>query len=205
MNQLNESALSKASFTAYSNMAIHHHDHRQTPHLHSTECDRYLSGFDKNRQARFYFTKTQTPCRVYLSYNEKLISTSMEFTNEKEKLSQVNTVLNGRKLSPKTLKTQLKISPQFMEEAKNFVFIKETMSLIPQLPQLPPIHTNQPLTMAEMAVLPLHLPSLNLTQITNTKHNKQNQSHIHKQSKQSNKIQSSNSPTNSVSNYSDAN
>lgn len=162
MSQVN-SAESKSSFAPYGDSSVHEHNHRYTPHLHYESCDRYLSGFDKNRHTRFYFTKGQTPCRVYLSYNEKLISPSADFNSEKEKQSQINAVLNGRKLSPKTLKNQLKISPNFIEDAKNFIFIKESMSLIPPIPQLPPSQAMLQLSMAEMAVLPFNLPNLNLT------------------------------------------
>ncbi|CAF0706651.1 unnamed protein product [Brachionus calyciflorus] len=175
MNQMN-SAASKQSFAPYASAPCHEHDHRYTPHLHTSECERYLSGFDKNRNSRFYYTKSITPCRVYLSYNEKLLTsgTEIQIDNKIEKLSQVNQGLNGRKLSPRTLKSHLKISPQFIEDAKNFIFVKETMSLIPPLPQA--INFSPPLTYAEMAVMPFNLPPINQVLPTNTKTKVTNQS-----------------------------
>lgn len=153
------SAGSKPSFAPFPNISVHEHLHRYTPHLHSSECDRYSSGLDKNRNSRFYFTRNLTPCRVYLSYNDKLLAGSTDLIADgREKHSQVNQTLNGRKLSAKTLKTQLKISPQFIDDAKNFIFVKETMSLIPMLPQIQ--QSSQPMTYAEMAVMPISLPSI---------------------------------------------
>jgi hypothetical protein len=83
--------------------------------------------------------------------------------------------LHGRKLSPRTLRTHFRVSPQFLEEAKNFVFNKESMSFTPILPSLAPTTSvNNPfgVTFAEMAVLPLNVPlptsnsTITLPQIT---------------------------------------
>lgn len=167
------SAGSKPSFTPFPNASVHEHPHRFTPHLHSVQCDRYSSGFDKNRNSRFYFTKNLTPCRVYLSYNDKLFVDSTDYlTNEREKNSHVNQTLNGRKLSAKTLKSQLKVSPQFIDDAKNYIFVKETMSLIPMLPQIQQL--SQPMTYAEMAVMPISLPSLSKPSSNKSKQNSSN-------------------------------
>ena len=170
MSRLNlNSAQSSHSFAPYTDTSVHEHNHRYTPHLHSNDCERYSSGFDKNRSSRYYFTKSVTPCRVYLSYNEKLLGSNDYVVDHKEKLSLVNQGLNGRKLSARTLKTQLKVSPQFIEDAKNFIFIKETMSLVPPITQT--ITFNPPLTYADMAVMPLHLPPINQNSIVpKTKH-----------------------------------
>lgn len=160
MSRINlNSAQSTHSFAPYADTSVHEHNHRYTPHLHSTECERYSSGFDKNRNSRFYYTKGLTPCRVYISYNDKLLGSNDYVIDQKEKLSLANQGLNGRKLSARTLKSQLKISPQFIEDAKNFVFIKETMSLVPPIAQT--IAFNPPMTYADMAVIPLHLPPIN--------------------------------------------
>lgn len=173
INLKTNSAGSKLSFNPFPNVSVHEHPHRYTPHLHSIQCDRYSSGFDRNRNSRFYFTKNLTPCRVYLSYNDKLTMGSADYlANEREKNSHANQNLNGRKLSAKTLKNQLKVSPQFIDDAKNFIFVKETMSLVPILPQIQQL--NQPLTYAEMAVMPLNLPSLSKPSTNKSKQNSSN-------------------------------
>lgn len=162
------SAASKSSFIPYISTSVHQHNHRCTPHLHSLDCDRLTSGLDKNRLTRFYFTKQTTPVRCYLSYNDKLLSPSGEISLnfEKEKFSQLNPQLNGRKLSPRTLKTQLRLNPQFIEDAKNFIFFKESLSLVPAVAPstTSTINSNTfsflpPMTMAEMAVLPINSQS----------------------------------------------
>ena len=159
MSSVNGSAKSKASYVAFGNMNVHEHNHQHQPHLHSYKCNRFASGLDKNRDSRFYFTKQTTAVRVYLSYNEKLAENQIADTKEDK------STLNGRKLSARTLKNQLKISPHLIEEAKNYIFVKETLSLIPQMLPLPPLTTSsnsinnitfQHLTMAEMAVMPLN-------------------------------------------------
>lgn len=166
-NLQNSSAISKSSFVAYTGASIHEHNHLENPHVHSTTCERYVSGLDKNRESRFYFTQNKTPVRVYLSYNDKLIGSQ---TLEKDDLKnqpppQAIVNLNGRKLSPRTLKTQLKISPQFVEEAKNYIFVKDTLSLVPPMVQtsIAGNYTFQAqLTYAEMAVMPFNnLPTNN--------------------------------------------
>lgn len=189
------SAGSKPSFTPFPNISVHEHSHRYTPHLHTAECDRYSSGLDKNRNSRFYFTKNLTPCRVYLSYNDKLLVGSADYLADgREKLSHVNQALNGRKLSAKTLKSQLKISPQFIDDAKNFIFVKETMSLIPTLPQIEKF--NQPLTYAEMAVIPTSLPSISQSSSLRFK---QNTTGSHLKNTKNNLIKSGSPSTISIS------
>lgn len=153
------SAASKHSFVPYNESNIHEHNHRVTPHLHSFECDRYSSGTDQNRNSRFYFTKQTTPVRVYLSYNDKLLMPSIdEVRTDENKVSQFNAQLNGRKLSPRTLRTQLRLSQKFIEDAKNLVFLNDSLSLVPPQTSIPNVSSNLPLplTMAEMAVLPYH-------------------------------------------------
>ena len=49
MSSINSSAKSKASFVAFNNAKIHEHNHTYIPHLHSLKCNRFVSGFDKNR------------------------------------------------------------------------------------------------------------------------------------------------------------
>lgn len=98
-----------------------------------------------------------TPIRVYLNYNEKLNPAASVEPNSYG--DQINPMLNGRKLSPKTLRSQLRINPQFIDEAKNYIFVKDSMSLVPTLPIINLTAGNQSnITMAEMAVQPLHLP-----------------------------------------------
>ena len=131
-NQKSSSALGKSSFVAFNEACIHQHDHRKTPHMHTTECDRHVSGLDKNRCTRFYFTKQTTPVRVYLSYNEKLIMASLTDMKDTKHLP-LNSSFNGRKLSPKTLKSQFKLSPKFIEDAKNLIFLKDSLSFVPPI------------------------------------------------------------------------
>lgn len=126
------------------------------------ECDRYMSGFDRNREARFYFTSRPTPVRVYLKYNEKLAAAQADKEDSfNVNFAQLNPTLHGRKLSPRTLRQQLKISTKFLEDAKNLIFVRDTLSLVPQIST----QTNSgtvnltndflptPLTYAEMALM----------------------------------------------------
>jgi hypothetical protein len=172
------SAQAKSSYSAFPDAILHEHNHRPTPHMHSQPCDRLVSGVDKNRSSRFYFTKQRTPCRVYLSYNEKLASMSLDAANSLERgriSQQLNPALNGRKLSPKTLRSQLRINPQFIEDAKNLIFVRETMSLVPVLPTIT-LNTQTGQTMAEMAVMPVNLPTI----ATNDAKAVHNHQHVHK-------------------------
>jgi hypothetical protein len=170
---------------------------------------RTISGYDKNRQNRFYFTKNKTPVRVYFNYdgnptntgnilsqfgitltnnkrttNDRITSSlarppaqtlqSKKFSNigedeeddpdrrskvVKKKSDRVLQLItgpvhfNGRKLSANSLK-HTKISPHFMEEAKNLLYSHETMSFFP--PVEVKEFTRNSLTLAEMAVLPLY-------------------------------------------------
>ncbi len=155
------SAISKHSFVPFNDSNIHEHDHRLTPHIHSFECDRYSSGNDQNRTNRFYFTRQTTPVRVYLNYNEKLLMPSIDEVKSDGSQVQFNAQLNGRKLSPRTLRTQLRLSQKFIDDAKNLIFLNESLSLVPPQASIPVQTSNlpMPLTMAEMAVLPLHTPA----------------------------------------------
>lgn len=164
-------SINKASFMPNPTGYVHEHNHRMTPHMHSPPCDRFVSGVDKNRQSRFYFTKMPTPIRVYLNYSEKLAPApsavidpnTLNMVNTNQQTSeQINPLLNGRKLSPKTLRSQLKLSPHFIDDAKNYIFNKDTLSLVPILPTINTNIANAPhmLTMAEMATQPLNLPPI---------------------------------------------
>lgn len=152
------SAVSKHSYVPFNDANVHEHNHRITPHLHSFECDRYSSGTDQNRNSRFYFTKQTTPVRVYLNYNDKLLLPSIDEVRTDDKTSQFNAQLNGRKLSPRTLRTHLRLSQKFIEDARNLIFLNDSLSLVPPQTSIPNVASNlpMPLTMAEMAVLPLH-------------------------------------------------
>ena len=111
---------------------VHIHDHRTTPHLHTFSCERFTSGYDTNRQHRFYFTTGLTPVRVYLSYEDTKLNEKAK--NEMSKREKVkNTSLNGRKLSPRTLKRNFRLSANLVEDAKNLIFMEETRSFIPQI------------------------------------------------------------------------
>jgi hypothetical protein len=171
---------------------------------------RAISGYDKNRENRFYFTKNKTPVRVYFNYDGNLtnasnllsqmglnIANNKRTTNDritssllrkpvqilpnkkfsnigededeeddnknnkivKKKSDRILQIingpvnLNGRKLSANSLRNT-KISSHFMDEAKNFLYSNETMSFFP--PVEVKEFTRNTLTLAEMAVLPLH-------------------------------------------------
>ena len=157
LNSFQETIPTEPSFIANDGTPIHEHKHLSTPHLHNTDCDRYVSGIDKNRTARFYFTNEQTPIRVYIKYNESLIeqpegksfktNTNDVKLNETKKLA----IVNGAKVSLTTLKGA--ISSKFLDEAKNLVFLNESMSFVP--PQAETTHEWRPsTTYAEMAVIP---------------------------------------------------
>jgi hypothetical protein len=154
------SAVSKHSFVAFDESNVHEHDHRLTPHIHSFECDRYSSGNDQNRNCRFYFTKNTTAVRVYMNYNEKLLMPSIDEVRHDGGggAPQFNSQLNGRKLSPRTLRNQLRLSQKFIEDARNLIFLNDSLSLVPPGASVPNVSNNLPLplTMAEMAVLPFH-------------------------------------------------
>jgi hypothetical protein len=167
----------KLSFISAQGAVVHQHNHLKTPHLHSTDCNRFTSGIDRNRQFRFYFTNIKTPCRVYLSYNEKLLQTGDPVLdqNTSNNLAKLDNSFNGRKLSPRTLRSQFKINPKFVEDAKNFTFNKETLSFVPILPPIVPQNMNnnnnnfnpveQSMTYAEMAVIPISLNTNSITSI----------------------------------------
>jgi hypothetical protein len=101
-----------------------------------------------------------------LNYSEKL-SESQNIDSKEH--AHDKTTLNGRKLSARTLKNQLKISPHLIEEAKNYIFVKESLSLIPQILPLPSLNTSHSLnnytynnlTLAEMAVIPINSININ--------------------------------------------
>ena len=124
--------MSKEKKNQFENVKTQVHDHRKTPHQHSYNCERFTSGFDINRQQRFYFTTGLTPVRVYLSYDDnKLNETIRNELNKREKTKSSS--LNGRKLSPRTLKRNFRLNSNLIDEAKNLIFIEETRSFIPQL------------------------------------------------------------------------
>jgi hypothetical protein len=100
-------------------------------------------------------------------------------------------ILHGRKLSPRTLRMHFRVSPQFLEEAKNFVFNKDSMSFAPVFPSLFPttgINNNPPttFTFADLAVLPLNAPLPNsnqpntMPQITNATNKSKTISNTHR-------------------------
>jgi hypothetical protein len=68
-------------------------------------------------------------------------------------MAQMNGLL-GRKLSANSLRNT-KISPHLIEDAKNLLFSQDSMSFFPPIAETNFVrHT---LTMAEMAVIPLHI------------------------------------------------
>jgi hypothetical protein len=106
------------SFIADDHRKVHFHNHEKKPHMHSTNCDRYVSGIDQNRDKRFYFTSNLTPVRVYLNYNNTpQIEGQIHFGS-----------LHGRKLSPKSLRKNFKLKDSFINVAKNLVFVSSSSS-----------------------------------------------------------------------------
>jgi hypothetical protein len=106
------------SFIADGHRQVHFHNHEKKPHMHSTNCDRYVSGIDQNRDKRFYFTSNLTPVRVYLNYNETpKIEDKNHFSS-----------LQGRKLSPKSLRKNFNLKDSFISVAKNLVFVSSSSS-----------------------------------------------------------------------------
>jgi hypothetical protein len=146
------------SYVPFNKSNFHVHDHRLTPHIHSFECERYSSGYDKSRNYRFYFTKTLTPVRVYMTYANK--SSKFVLPSINEEVRQVKDYLNGRKLGAEILKNQLRLKPELIEDAQNLIFLKDSLSFVPQMEtrignNVSLNHLKQRrLTMAEMAVLP---------------------------------------------------
>lgn len=113
-------------FVADQNKVIHQHDHLNYPHMHQTECNRLLSGIDKNRDKRYYFTRHVTPVRVYISYDKGASAYNRRAVDEFDEL-------NGRQLSANCLKNQIGISSKFLKDASEFYFIRETLSFVPVL------------------------------------------------------------------------
>ena len=120
------------SFIAGDQRQVHYHNHMKTPHMHSINCERYVSGLDENRKQRFYFTSNLTPVRVYLSY---------DVSKENEKQEIHYNALNGRKLSPKSLRKNFKLKDSLINVAKNLVFHSYCKSFIP--PQAHPDRFNR--------------------------------------------------------------
>ena len=60
MSSISDSAKSKASFIAFNNANIHEHNHNYIPHLHNFKCNRFVSGFDRNRYSLFIIFHSST-------------------------------------------------------------------------------------------------------------------------------------------------
>lgn len=114
-------------FTAYPNTLVHQHNHLRRPHMHEKDCDRLTSGFDKNREKRFYFTCQLTPVRVYINYDK--VSSSIDRRLPNEKLDE----FNCRQLSPTCLKSKIGLSQKFIKDASEYFFLTETLSFVPLL------------------------------------------------------------------------
>jgi hypothetical protein len=114
-------------FTAYANTLVHQHNHLRRPHMHEKDCDRLTSGFDKNREKRFYFTCQLTPVRVYVNYDRA--SSTMDCRLPNDKLDE----FNCRQLDASCLKSNFGISQKFIKDASEFYFLKETLSFVPLL------------------------------------------------------------------------
>lgn len=99
---------------------MHLHDHINRPHLHSSECDRLISGYDKDRHKRFYFTTNLTPVRCYVSYSKTISSIKKDLND-----------YNGNQV-PKNTLLRLGISHEYINEVTKFIFSKETCSFTPR-------------------------------------------------------------------------
>lgn len=133
--QRNQSSISnvvsdnrRVSFIASRKRVVHQHSHRSSPHVHSGECDRFLSGIDRNRHLRYYFTNEPTPVRVYLTYSLTGLTDSKQ-PNATPLPSEMT--LTNRKLSPRLYRNQYRLNPRYADEMKNYVFNKETLSFVP--------------------------------------------------------------------------
>jgi hypothetical protein len=116
-------------FTPYENKVVHQHDHLSFPHIHRRDCNRLVSGSDKNRDKRFYFTRNVTPVRVYVRYEHTGGSKSAKklAATELPKFAHYN----GQKLNANVLRNTLGMSNKFIKEASNLVFVHESLSFIP--------------------------------------------------------------------------
>lgn len=117
---MNKEKRAKNSKSFIADDQVHFHNHMKNPHMHSSICDRYVSGLDQNRKQRFYFTSNLTPIRVYVIYDE--------FEHEKPLHYEA---LNGRKFSPKSLRKNFKLKDSLIDVAKNLVFHSSSKSFIP--------------------------------------------------------------------------
>jgi hypothetical protein len=159
---LSSSAPSQLSYIPFVHSKnVHLHDHRPTPHIHSYGCERFTSGKDQNRNFRFYFTKNLTPVRVYINYasnnNNNNDDNFLLLPSISEEYRQVKDSLNGRKLSSKVLTNQLKLAPEFVQDASSLIFLKDSLSFVPSSlldTATMNVATRKRLTLAEMALMP---------------------------------------------------
>ena len=117
------------NFVAYPNKIVHQHKHYRNPHMHNTDCNRLVSGYDLNRDKRFYFTTTTTPVRVYIKYERGVSSKPKK--NKYDALKKHEQHLNGQKLNAATLRNKIGLSSKFIKEAQNLVFNIDTLSFAP--------------------------------------------------------------------------
>ena len=70
----------KGDYVPYKNKELHRHNHvgKKQPHIHSTECEQFISAHDINREKRYYFTNELTPVRVYINYTNNEFDKSLE-------------------------------------------------------------------------------------------------------------------------------
>jgi hypothetical protein len=62
----------EGGFMPFKNKDFHLHPHlnNEKPHIHSLGCDPFVSGYDLQRETRYYFTTDKTPVRCYIKYDE---------------------------------------------------------------------------------------------------------------------------------------
>jgi hypothetical protein len=121
---------------------IHQHTHSEKPHVHDDKnlhCASNVSGYDSQRNKRYYFTNEKTPARVYIVYGGLALS-SQSFLDEIQDVKTndqeiVTTAITTPKREYQRLTTlqlkNLNVSKKFQKDALNMVFCRETKSFIP--------------------------------------------------------------------------
>ena len=79
----------EGGYLPFKNKDFHLHPHlnKEKPHIHSLGCDPFVSGYDLQRETRYYFTNDKTPVRCYIKYDHNKNKTnrltiSKTFTKE---------------------------------------------------------------------------------------------------------------------------
>ena len=117
-NRKSKKSLIEEEYVPFKNKNLHehHHENHKLPHIHSHDCDPFVSAYDLERWTRYYFTNDKTPVRCYIKY---------EYVEKNEKH---DTELNRETPINNNL---FHVSKEFVKETENLVFIEKTRSFIP--------------------------------------------------------------------------